>query len=491
MSTAPRDPARATARLLALVAAVLFGSSPAIASPQTADEIDVVRAAIQAGRLADAAAAAEALAAAYPGEATPLVWLGHAYRLAGRQVPATRAYLRAREIAPDDPEMLMGLGELQEAAGNYAAAAATYEQVIELAPGPPAPYRRAGAVHMRLANHARAARHLAAYVQRAPDDLSGAHLLGVARYLSQDHDGAIESFESVLARAPGNLPAAYGLGLVLAQRPDEFDRALELLRLAADAGMEQVNARYLIGRILSDQGEFEAAVPELERSLELDRDQLDANYRLAQAWSRIGDRETARRYSERFSVLQQQHNETEARDKELRTLRNALVQALGEADLEAANQILHAMLAAAPDDPETLIQAAKVWISTGDAAAATDAVVAALQLQPEHWEGLYLRGLLLARAGYPDAALRALQLSLEDNALFADTYAALGNALMQLQATGEAIEAYLAAIDLDPDNPGYHLNLATAYGRQGRIDLEQRAMERYRSLLQQQSSPDL
>lgn len=487
MPSPPFDRSRtAGAAVLALAISLLL--SPA-AHAQSPDEIEAVRSAIQAGRLAEAIAGAEALVSGYPGTAAPLIWLGHAYRLAGQSTEATRAYLRAREIVPDDPEMLMGLGEIQESTGNYVEAAASYARVMAVAPDAAVPYRRAGAVQIRLGNHATAAEYLAAYVERVPDDLSGAHLLGVAQYLSQDHDAAIASFDSVLARDPDHLPAAYGLGVVLAERPDEFERALELLRLAAERHYEEVDARYLIGRILSDQGDFDGAVPELERSLQLDPDQLDANYRLAQAWSRLGDRETARRYSERFRVLQQQFNEREAADKELRTLRNALVQALGDADLEQADELLHQMLAAAPDDPETLIQAAKVWMSTNDDVAATDAVVAALQLQPAHWEGLYLRGLLLARAGNPQAALGALQLSLEQNALFADTHAAIGNALLQIDATGEAIDAYLAAIDLDPDNPGYHLNLAAAYGRQGRPDLERQAMDRYRELLRNQSVP--
>ena len=318
--------------------------------------------------------------------------------------------------------------------------------------------------------------------------ISRAELAAVAHLMKE----CLVARDAVPIQRTGALAGAGGvrwLGVVLAQRPDQYDRALELLRRAAKAGWEASNSWYLIGRILSDQADFEAAVPALERSLELDPDQLDGNYRLAQALVRLGHREEARRYSERFRTLQQQHNASEADIKKLRTLRNALTEALRTGDLEQTQTLLNQMLAVDPDDPATLLQAAKVWMSTGNDAGATDAVVAALQLDADNWEGLYLRGLLLSKEGNLEAAREALELSLRGNPLFADTQAALGNVYLQMNDAAAAIAAYLAAVDLEPDNPGYHRNLAAASPRQGSHDPAQPAMETYRRWPQHPSPP--
>lgn len=383
----------------------------------------------------------------------------------------------------------MGLGAVREATGDQAGAMRAYDDVIGLSPGNPAPYRRAAAVAMRGSDYAAATRYLGDALPLEPDNLEVRYLLGVAHYLNQDHDAAIEVLEVALRLDPDYIPAVYTMGVVLADRPAQHDRALELLRRAAASGFEEVNATYVLGRILADRGDYEGAVQALSRSLELDPDQLEANYRIAQALARLGRRDEARTYSQRFGRLQQEFNAAEARTKSLKTLRNALIGALGQSDLDEVNRLLSELLAADPDNPETLLRAAKIWISAGDRAAATDAVVAALQLEPEHFEGLYLRAILLAEANDLASARRALELSLSSNPLFPDAYAVLGNVLADLGEFEAAIDAYLAAIDLAADNPAYYLNLAAIYRQLGRDALEEEAIARYRRLTQPPGAP--
>ena len=133
------------------------------------------------------------------------------------------------------------------------------------------------------------------------------------------------------------------------------------------------------------------------------------------------------------------------------------------------------------------VAAAKVWISTGRESAAFDACEAASQLAPEHWEANYLYGLLLTSGGRPQDALAPLQRSLASNPLFVLTHVVTGNVFMLLGAPEDAADSFLAAIDLEADNPGYWLNLAAAYGQLGQTNLQRRAEAEYQRLVDEQT----
>ncbi|MFW6198516.1 MAG: tetratricopeptide repeat protein [Acidobacteriota bacterium] len=459
--------------------------SPPAADPEA--RLDAARQALNAGRPQEALATLEALVEADPTSVPALTWLAHAQRLTGDHVAAARTYLRAMALSPDDPELLMGLGEIRETTGDFAAANDLYQRVIELTDGAAAAHRRAGAVQMQMRNHGRAATHFERYLEDFPEDVQTLHLLGLAHYFDQDLDAAVDALERALELQPEFIPAVYGLGVVLSDRPAEHDRALGLLRRAVEAEWEETEARYLIGRILLDQGDAAAALPWLESSIELAPDKIDAHYQLAQAYRSTGDRDAARSAMTRFEELRQAANRAEADEKQVKTLRNALADALNRGDASEVQGILDELLAAAPDDPEVLVAAAKVRFSLADGQGAAAAVDAALEADPRHWEALYLRGLLLSRARAWAAARNALERSLQGNPTFPDTHALLGNVLAAMDRLDEAVEAYRTAIELEPRDPGHYLNLATVHGRLGQEELEAEAMARYRSLLQLRS----
>ena len=130
-----------------------------------------------------------------------------------------------------------------------------------------------------------------------------------------------------------------------------------------------------------------------------------------------------------------------------------------------------------PDDPPPLVDLQRARL----------VVLAAGQLDPENWEAAFIEGLILQRDGRLPEALEALRRSLRINPVFADSWMVLGNTQIAAGNAGSAVAAYLAAIDLDADNPGYWLNLATAYGRLGRGDLEAEALDTYRRLSERKS----
>jgi tetratricopeptide (TPR) repeat protein len=477
-----------------LVATLLLamGTLPMTAQEQ-ADPIRAATAAIAAALDEDPSAAirlAEQAAGNYPEDPSVLVWLGHAYRRGNQLTAASAAYRRALELAPDQPEAAMGLATLSEIVGDTASAAAQYDRLVQTVPDFAPAWRAAGLVQMQAGNHARAAEQFGAYLARVPDDIEILYLHGVALYFAGDHDEAIRRLEASISRYPDLVSFRYALGVVLADRPEEAERALGHLQAAADAGFEQVEANYLLGRVHADAGNLEAAVAAFERTLELKPDHLDATYRLGTALSRLGRREEARPVMARFGQLQQEFNAAEAADKQVKTARNALAAALRANDGTGALRAVDELLALAPEDPDALVSAAKVWLSSGQGQSAFDALEAASQLDPGHWEANYLYGLLLTRAERPDMALDPLRRSIGTNPLFPETHIVLGNAFLALGDAAAAVQSYLAAIELESDNPGTWLNLAVAYRILQRPDLEQRAQDEYQRLIDQQSPLD-
>ncbi len=467
-----------------------LAASAATGAPaqDTAEVIARIRTALDAGRTEEALVAAEDAANRYPEAPRVAVWVAHTLRHAGDLAAAASAYARADTLAPANPEVAMGRGALHEAVGDPSAAMAAYDDAIELAPDAAAPWRAAGTLQMRAGNHERAAEYFSGYLDLQPADLQVRYLLGVALYFVADYESAVDVLEVALDQAPDDVPAGYALGVILADRPADHDRALRLLRRAAAVRFEESEASYLVGRILSDAGEFEPAIVHLRRAIELQPQHLEATYRLAQALSRTGASAEGGLLMDRFRQLQQDFNARESGSKELKTLSNALVAATRASDRDEADRVLAAMLAVAPDDPEVLLRAAKIWLSSDKLEAAVSAATAAAQIDPDNWEALYLQGLSLERDGRAADAVRPLRAALVKNPLFADTYAVLGNALLALEQTKAAVSAYLAAADLDAENPVYWLNLVTAYQDLEQTDLAERALREYRRLSNGRSS---
>ena len=170
------------------------------------------------------------------------MWLGHAYRRAGELTAATGAYRRAALIEPDNPEVLMGLATLREAVGDRGGALAYYQRITSTAPSFAAAWRAAGESYMQSGYHPQAADNFERYLALVPTDSDIHYLYGVSLYFGGRHDEAVVALENAIEQFPDLVSVRYALGVVLADRPAEADRALEMLQAAVDGGFEQVEA---------------------------------------------------------------------------------------------------------------------------------------------------------------------------------------------------------------------------------------------------------
>lgn len=440
------------------------------------------RTALAEGRVDDALAELERLAAEYPRATLVALWHGHAWRSKGDRPAATREYLRALELAPNNAQALVALGDMQNDAGNLVQASSYYERAIELAPQFALAHRKAAATEVQRLRHGAAIQRLQAFLELQGDDVEALTVLGIEQFLNEDHDGAIATLERVLQIDPDNGKAHFGLGMVLSDRSAEHDKALVHLRRAIDADPSNPTAYYLLGRVLIVKENLEGALAALQSSLELSPDLADAHYRIALLYARLGDREAARRHQESFQRLSRAQDDLEAREMRLGVLRDAASAALTSGDAEAFRQAVDELLQTDADNPGVLTLSAQGALAAGDLERGLADISRALRFTPDQWQALYVQGLLQHRAGRPDEALVTLRRVVARNPLFADGYAALGNVLLGLEDTEGAVDAFRSAVRSDPEQPAHYLNLATVYGQLGLRQLEAEAMATYRRL---------
>ena len=188
-------------------------------------------------------------------------------------------------------------------------------------------------------------------------------------------------------------------------------------------------------------------------------------------------------HQQRFEELQREQEARDFRLKRLRTVKREASIALAGGDLPAFREALQQLIEADPTDPEVFILAARGSLATDTVDPGIEVLSRILSGRSGRWDVLYYHGLLLQRAGRFEEARDKLQQALEKNTTFGDTYAALGNVLMDLDEPRAAVEAYLTAASLDRENAAFQHSLAAAYGRLGLTELEAEAMATYRRLM--------
>lgn len=132
------------------------------------------------------------------------------------------------------------------------------------------------------------------------------------------------------------------------------------------------------------------------------------------------------------------------------------------------------------DIPELARQLGELELVRGDAAAALGYLDAAERLAPGDLKVVLARASALNRLGRAGSALTLLHdLKVPENEQAAGVYHVMGETLLQLGRTAEAIDQYRRAIAVAPDVTAYRLTLAEAYKRFGDVEAARAAYDDY------------
>lgn len=254
--------------------------------------------------------------------------------------------------------------------------------------------------------------------------------LGRAYDQLEKPDSAVYAYEQAISydttatstnvRAEGHIRLAQ----VLEDR-GRVQEGLQHARQAVNLASHEATYRYVLGSLLFQAGNVEAAERQLKRVVEADPGHQSAQYRLGQALIRQGREEAAQPYMNAADSLQQMNDKI----SQLRTM---------------AEQN--------PDQPKRWITLGQALRKAGRYQEAMEAYRIVLSMKPESRSLQMMVANLALRAGQSNEAIQRYQTVLSQDSTFTDAWINLGVVYATSGRTDQARAAWERALELEPEN---------------------------------------
>ena len=324
------------------------------------------------------------------------------------------------------------------------------------------------------------------YVRLDPGDSYGQYLLGLSHHGLGHYEQARNGLERSVELNPSFSEAYAQLGLFYSRDHTTFPQAVENLQRAVALGLTRPEVRKDLGFALLRVGRYREAVQQLELALLDEPNFQEPYYLLADAYRKLGRNQEAALSLERFQSLRSKAEQARSATQEQETEAQAHYQE-GEESLfqdqpaQAYSSFLKA-LQVSPDMHLALYRLAQIDFLRGEVQQAEDQIRRAVELYPLDPEYYFLLAKCLEKQD-PTAAIEAIGTALNLSPAVADFHNLLANLWFAQGDYHAAIPAYRRAIELDPDNPVLHLNLATALRNTGAIEESEKERKLYHQLM--------
>lgn len=321
-------------------------------------------------------------------------------------------------------------------AGHLGEAQALCRTILNVRPNEPVATHALGLIAYQAGRLAEAIAHLRRAIELAPDAALFHANLGEMYRVSGNLDVAISHARRALEIDPNHAGALINLGAALYDQENYaaalecFDRALKLAPDFAGTHTNRGNALRALKRLNDAEGSYRRA--------------LELNPSFAPAWKNLG------------SALRDLNRTDEA----VEAFRAALTQAPN--DPETIDCMALAMKAINRVDEATrlYLQLANVLLRQRKINEAAITIEHALALLPGDPYSINMKGRVAFERGDLETALNQYRRALRVKPDLADAHNDMGNALKELGRLAEARDAFVKALELDPGNGGFYLNLA-------------------------------
>lgn len=229
-----------------------MSQDPGVAA-QIAELVQMGRAFLDAGRLADAEDIFQGLRAVAPSDFEINKQLGIVLATKGAYADAKAPLIDAAALNDRDPVLFNVLGACAFETGDYAAALAACDRALALNPAYPEAHNNRGNALLRLGRPAEAAQALRAALRFMPHDAELHLNLGNALEGVDDLGAALQSLERALALAPRLAPAHVNRGNILQKLGrhrdalQAYDQALALDPVNFDTHWNRALCHLLLG----------------------------------------------------------------------------------------------------------------------------------------------------------------------------------------------------------------------------------------------------
>ncbi|HEY9907785.1 MAG TPA: tetratricopeptide repeat protein [Thermosynechococcaceae cyanobacterium] len=283
--------------------------------------------------------------------------------------------------------------------------------------------------------------------------------LGLERHRSGQVAQAEQIYRQILQQQPDSLDALNLLGALLYQQ-GQFEAAIELFERVLKL-QPHADALNSLGVALKGCGRLQEAIDYYQQALALKPDHAEVLNNLGNALKETNDLDGAIAAYERAISLKPSYPEAH----------NNLGMALKErGEVERALTHYREALRLKPEYPEAHHSLGVALLREGDLAGAIAAYETALRLRPQYPEALNSLGNALQQQQKFEEAMNLHQQAITLKPGFVEAIHGLANALHQLKQFDAAIAQYEQAIALRPDYAEAHNNLGNALQEQKKLD---------------------
>lgn len=468
-----------------------------------ADEFSEAVAAFERGDTASAEITLHSILQNHPNDAAALGLLGAVLDAQKKYAEAESAYRRAMQLAPDSATLLNNFANHQLGSGDVAGARATYLKAIAIDPGRVNANLQLARIAVKQKNGAEALRYLDHLqpADRSPPqveilEMQALFLAGrnaeanamVSRFSSEKDprlsftaglalaDAAKYAeaeifFARALEAAPANFDILYNLGLA-AFHAGHLERAREVLQTALEQRPQDVDTLYNLAVVDIDLKQLETALSLLAEAARRDASRPNVQLAIAQTTSALGFYADSLLAYDRYLKLVP-GDEPARRERSFMFAVSSHPRE-GLAELEAFSRS-HAKDATAHYEVGILE-------ARSDPANASVELDRAIALEPDFVPARFGRGVLNYLQGNYRAALPDLEFAAARYPDNAQVLERLGETLLALDRTSEAVTALRKAAEISPKDARILMHLSRALSKAGRSDEARATLARFRAI---------
>ncbi len=271
---------------------------------------------------------------------------------------------------------------------------------------------------------------------------------------------ALPLLKSLTEQSPGSQAFHFMLG-ACALQSNRPDIAVEALKKASEVDPTNPQGVGLMAGALAKLNQHEEAIKHYEASLELDDKNAEVHFRYAESLLRLGREEEALAQYRRAIELFPEFAAAHARLGTLLAQKGPTPESTQH--LEKASQYFSESLVRRPKDPDVHFRLGLVLESLGRTSEAITSLQEALKIEPRHGDALLNLGLLLEKSGQSKEAEETLRRALQSREVAGDAAHALGILLNKRGEVTEALQMYELAVSANPPRVRALEELASYY----------------------------
>jgi tetratricopeptide (TPR) repeat protein len=233
--------------------------------------------------------------------------LGLSYYGTKRFAEAAKHLELAAKAEPDNIRLRQVLAQSCLWAKQFDCALEEFRQIEQRDPNSAAVHVLTGEALDGMGKTAEAIVEFQEAVKSSPQDPNLHFGLGYLYWKLKQYDEAATAFKGELAVDPENGQALAYLGDI-EMKKNNPKGALPLLKRALQSRNDIRIAYVDLGAILTEQGQYPAAIAALKRAVELDPEQPDAHYRLGRAYQATANQAAAQK---EFAKVRELHDKSE------------------------------------------------------------------------------------------------------------------------------------------------------------------------------------